>query len=253
MGLPTMTAPVTNPFSGVFGNGQIEIFPTSRTFTVPLGVASVRVRVWGAGGSGNNSGGGGGGFAMRVIDVSTVSSVAVTVGDAVFNTAGGTSSFGSFVSATGGAVGSNPPGGTGVGGDVNYTGGAGATSAGSGGAANLFGNGGGGSSSNGLNGASGGGSASSALLIGGNGIFSTGAGQYANSGAPIPPTSGMISPSIDLIGTGGGGSNAYPSGVNGGGSGANNTIGCAGGFPGGGAYGTGSVHLGGRGLVIVEY
>jgi hypothetical protein len=57
----------------------------------------------------------------------------------------------------------------------------------------------------------------------------------------------MISPSIDFIGTGGGGGALVGSGVNGGGaSGAGVGFG---GFPGGGGY----TNLGGRGLVIVEY
>jgi hypothetical protein len=251
MGLPTMTAPVTNPFSGVFGNGQIEIFPTSRTFTVPLGVANVRVRLWGAGGGGSNNGGGGAGFAMKVVDVSTVSSVAVTVGATGNQVSGGTSSFGAFVSATGGAGGVTAPfpGGTGVGGDVNYVGGTG--NQGAGGAANLFGNGGNGAPTNapGGNGASGGGGGNTQNAPGGNGIFSTGGGTVVASGSGLPPTSGMISPSIDLIGTGGGGSNAYGGGVNGGGASGN---GNPGGFPGGGGNQTITNH-GGNGLVIVEY
>jgi hypothetical protein len=57
----------------------------------------------------------------------------------------------------------------------------------------------------------------------------------------------MISPSIDFIGTGGGGGTLFASGVNGGGASANGVG--FGGFPGGG----GVTNLGGRGLVIVEY
>lgn len=244
MTMPIITASVVNPFSGVFGNGQMQIIPVSGTFVVPVGVANVRVRLWGAGGSGGNNVGGGGGFAMKVINVSGVSSVAVTVGAAVQNTTGGTSSFGSFVSATGGVGAGTGAGGTGVGGDVNYVGGT--SSVGGGGAANLFGNGGFGGGSAGGNGASGGG-ANSTNTVGGNGIFSTGGGNYVTNGAPIAPTSGMISPSIDLIGTGGGGSGLFPNGVNGGGG----AVGGYGGFPGGGTPSISGV--GGRGLVIVEY
>jgi hypothetical protein len=58
----------------------------------------------------------------------------------------------------------------------------------------------------------------------------------------------MISPSIDLIGTGGGGSGSFSSGVNGGGA---SGAGGYGGFPGGGTPSL--AHTGGRGLVIVEY
>jgi len=56
----------------------------------------------------------------------------------------------------------------------------------------------------------------------------------------------MIAPSIDLIGTGGGGViQGISDGVNGGGGSGG---GGAGGFPGGGGNSSG-----GRGLVIVEY
>jgi hypothetical protein len=58
----------------------------------------------------------------------------------------------------------------------------------------------------------------------------------------------MISPSIDLIGTGGGGSGSFPSGVNGGGASGG---GGYGGFPGGGT--PTFACTGGNGLVIVEY
>jgi hypothetical protein len=64
----------------------------------------------------------------------------------------------------------------------------------------------------------------------------------------------MITPSIDFIGTGGGGVNGAASGfavdgVNGGGAW---TFSGRGGFPGGGG-GINSGTLGGRGFVIVEY
>lgn len=251
MTIPAQIANVTNPFSGVFGNGEMQIIPVSGTFNVPVGVSRVRVRLWGAGASGLNNGAGGGGFAMKVINLGAASSVAVTVGAPTAGAAGGTSSFGTFVSATGGSATTPFTGGTGVGGDVNYSGGNGATSAGAGGAANLFGNGGNGGSGNGFNGASGGGAGTGDLTYaGGNGIFSTGGGSIVTNGAPVAATSGMISPSIDLIGTGGGGSWRMPNGVNGGGGAASANVG-SGGFPGGGTYTY--TFLGARGLVIVEY
>lgn len=247
MTIPTQVAQVVNPFSGVFGNGEMQIIPVSGTFNVPLGVSRVRVRLWGAGGSGGGPIGSGGGFAMRVIQLGSTTSVAVTVGSSATNAAGGTSSFGSYVSATGGGGSGTSGGGTGVGGDINYLGGAGATSSasgGGGGAASLFGTGGGGAF-NVVTRSGGSGGGGSSTTAGGNGIFSTGASQLSSQGSPVPPTSGMISPSIDFIGTGGGGtSSGNVDGVNGGGGAGNSGVG---GFPGGGGV------SGGRGLVIVEY
>ena len=56
---------ISNPITGVFGTGQVQIFSTSGVWTVPPGIGKVRVRLWGAGGSfcntSTNYGGGGGG------------------------------------------------------------------------------------------------------------------------------------------------------------------------------------------------
>jgi hypothetical protein len=131
------------------GFQNVQVFSASGTFTVPA--PTVEVEMWGGGpGSGacsgltNNAGssGAGAGYARKLITGLTVgATVAVTVG---FNgvggigggaapTAGGTTSFGTYVSATGGGAGvngtgagpaaGNPTPGTGVGGDVNLTGG----------------------------------------------------------------------------------------------------------------------------------
>lgn len=133
-----------------FGSGS-QTFTTSGTYVVPLGVQQVEVEVWGGGAGtfasvlGKPSGGGsGGGYARkRVTGLTPGQSIAVTAGSggsagAVGGgapTAGGTSSFGTFVSATGGSL--NPlatttdpangatPAGVGVGGDVNLKGSAG--------------------------------------------------------------------------------------------------------------------------------
>ncbi|MGC8474781.1 MAG: glycine-rich domain-containing protein [Acetobacteraceae bacterium] len=151
-----------------FGAG-VESFVTSGTFTVPNGITQVEVEVWG-GGSGSfastasiaSGGGSGGGYARKLVSGLTPGqTVAVTVGigGAGGTTAGtaaspgGSSSFGTFVSATGGSVNatasiSQPqngatPGGSGIGGDVNLTGSSGQSAfmsaAGVGGAAPLGG------------------------------------------------------------------------------------------------------------------
>lgn len=234
---------VINPITGKFGTGNIKLYPASGTFTVPKNVTSVRVRLWGGGSSGDptNGGGGGGGFALKVITgLTPLSVIPVTVG--------GTSSFGAYVSATGG---STPSGGIGVGGDINYSGGNGAAGAyygGGGGAAGLFGNGGSAgsydtSSNKGISGGSlnsgGGGGGGSSQTGGGNGISGSGASPYSSA------TPGNYL-SIDYISTGGGGM-GYTPGANGGGGGYSSS----GGFPGGGGgsnFGSGS-----PGLVIIEY
>jgi hypothetical protein len=227
MSFPIQNSIQSNPITGVFGNGQIQLFSNSGTFTVPIGVSKVRVRLWGGGG---NASGGGGGFALKVCDVSPAQAIAVTVG--IEEQA---SSFGSFVSATGGAT--SAAGGTGVGGDINHTGGTGGSAGG--GAANVFGNGG----IWGRSGFSGGG-AHTATTVGGSGMGSTGGWSDSTANNPkILPTTMPIT-SIDFIGTGGGGG-FYSHGVNGGGSGPNASNNAS--IPAAGGQ------TGGQGLVIVEY
>jgi hypothetical protein len=129
----------------------VQSFVSSGSFVVPAGVIQAEVEVWGAGAgsfastAGIASGGGsGGGYARkRVISLMTSQVIPVTVGagGAAGNTSGGlpsgggSSSFGAYVSATGGSLnplasGASPqnggtPSGLGVGGDVNIAGSAG--------------------------------------------------------------------------------------------------------------------------------
>ncbi len=127
------------------GFAQIQSFTASGSFTVPQGVSRVRVTVIGGGGAGGTDaqlpggGGGAGGRALRIISGLTPGAVIpVTVGaGGVASTSpadgspGGTSSFGVYVSATGGQGGSGGfansaaaggGGGGGAGGDVNIGG-----------------------------------------------------------------------------------------------------------------------------------
>ena len=216
---------IYNPITGVFGTGQMQIFGVgqSGTWYVPLGIGKVRVRCFGGGASI----GAGGGFAIKSIyDLTGVTSVAVTVASA-----GGTSSFGSYVSATGGTT--TPTGGSGVGGDINASGG----SVAGGGVGSLFGNGGTPSIPGGS------GYYTTLGFPAGNGILGSG-GAVSISGTLIlnNPTTGMPYFSIDFIGTGGGGcGSTYGNGINGGG-------GSLGGYPGGGGSTTGA-----PGMVIVEW
>lgn len=117
-------------------NGQV--FTTSGTFTVPAGASSIKVTVVGGGGNGGNAvngavdagGGGGGAISIKYITgITPGTAVTVTVGGAA-----GTSSFGAYCSATGGASAANRTttgpgpggaGGTATGGDINIGGGTG--------------------------------------------------------------------------------------------------------------------------------
>ena len=228
-----------NPVSGVFGTGQVQMFFTSGSWTVPTGISRVRARVWGGGGYNQ---GGGGGFSLKAVyDLTGVTSIAVTVGAGgnSTTTTGGTSSFGSYCSATGGV--SLSSGGSGSGGDINYSGGA------NGGVASIFGPGNGTVGSSGTFGGAGQGGTidqmASSGFLGIGGMTST-----ASAGAvAAPPTSGLRQFSIDYIGTGGGAASGQ-NGINGGGGGNLGTS--QGGIPGGGG---GVTAPGGQGLVIVEW
>ena len=109
---------VTVPPSGQL---QTEIFTAPGTWTKPASATQVRVTVVGGGGAGFQAPGGIGGLAMATVPVSAP--VAITVGAGGTGGgvnpggSGGTSSFGPFVSATGGGggAGTPAPGGNGSG------------------------------------------------------------------------------------------------------------------------------------------
>jgi len=121
-----------------FSQQDSLVFTTSGEFTVPMGVSEIVIEVVGAGGNGWNNGGGGGGgggYAKGSYFVAPQSVLPVTVGIGGGGVAGGTTSVGSLISATGGSdgtyvnnpqVGGGGAGGTGIGGSiVNRTGGTG--------------------------------------------------------------------------------------------------------------------------------
>ncbi len=146
----------------------------SYTWTKPANINRVRVFVTGAGAGGGGSndddaggGGGAGGTAIKIIDVSSVSTVSVTVGagsrgannNEFPSLAGGSSSFGAYCTGNGGNMSPNwgrgGSGGSATGGDINiyggdaYTGqidGANASEAGGTGGASYWGSGGAGGS-----------------------------------------------------------------------------------------------------------
>ena len=140
-----VTSATTNAFSNAYAGYGAQLFTSSGTFTVPSGVSSVKVTCFGAGGgaatAGDNGGnittgyGGTGGFAMGVYSVTPGAAITVTVGTGgtgaqgavnlttYTGTAGGSSSFGALISATGGG-----------GGSARYNNGAGPTTQGTNGA-----------------------------------------------------------------------------------------------------------------------
>jgi hypothetical protein len=187
-----------------FGAG-VQTFSSSSTFVVPTGVTQVEVELWGGGSgsfasvAGTSSGGGsGGGYARkRIAGLTQGQQIAITVGaggsgGTVGGTpplAGGPSTFGSLVSATGGSLnylaavtspqnGATPPG-VGVGGDVILSGSAGQAGAGTqggmGGAGPM-----GGAQNSGTTGVPG-------LFPGGG---ASGAGTGANSSTPYAGAAG---------------------------------------------------------------
>jgi len=105
----------TLPAGGGFSN--MDVFTAPGTWTNPGNISKVKVTVVGGGGGGGNSsvpantpaettGGGGGGVAIEVIPFPTATNVTVTRGaGGGGGSAGGTSSFGAYCSATGGSAG----------------------------------------------------------------------------------------------------------------------------------------------------
>ena len=136
---------------GEFNQYEVFHWASTITWTKPAGITGTRilVHVWGAGGSGTygnagsalGKGGGGGGLAVKYIDVGSLGAtetLTIGAGSTVYNGIGGTSSFGSHCSATGGNSGNNNTanegsaaeygiGGLGLNGDKNQRGGPGGT------------------------------------------------------------------------------------------------------------------------------
>lgn len=130
----------------------VEVFTSTGTWSKPTGCLSIVVHVIGGGGNGATAtssgfplihvvgaGGGAGGYSRKLIDVTAISSVTVTVGAAA-----GTSSFGAHCSAAGGVnavTTTSGSGGVGSDGDINTRGGGGTISGGKGGDSVLAGGG----------------------------------------------------------------------------------------------------------------
>ena len=189
------TAPSTIQGAGgqaLASNGEfrsIQVFTASGTYTRPAGLVRAKITVVGGGGGGGTSGGGGGGGgggAIRVVAEATIgASQSVIIGNSgaagfgvgINGSAGGTTSFGTLLSATGGSGGAGSNGfggggGLGASGDMNIGGSGGGTgsSAGAGiGGSSIFGGGGNGNGGDGRNYGGGGGG------VGGSGPAGAGA------------------------------------------------------------------------------
>ena len=99
--------------SAAGGLQSTQFFTSSGTYTRPAGISKIRVYVTGGGGAGGNGdgsvfysaagSGGAGGTAIELINASSMTTVAVTIGAGAIRGGAnsGTSSFGSFCSATG--------------------------------------------------------------------------------------------------------------------------------------------------------
>jgi hypothetical protein len=106
---------------------QATVFNSGGTWTCPTGVTRAKVTVIGGGGCGGynkgSNNGGVGGYASGTYDVTPGTGYSVTVGAGAVTggpsgSAGGSSAFSSFLSATGGADGTTAASGSGTGGTI---------------------------------------------------------------------------------------------------------------------------------------
>ena len=236
---------------GISQNGQVYTAQGTSTFTVPAGVTSISVKVWGGGGGGGAGGssaaggaGGGAGYVSGTITVTPGETLDVYVGGGgaagTRNTSGGGGGGGGsstiYRSTTPLAVSS---GGGGGGGGRNTSthiggaGGAGGGAAGINGSASLANGGGGGGSTVGGTAGSGtnSGTAGSSLTggLGANGSTGSSDGSGAIGGLAFGGNGGAVT-STTRAGGGGGGAGNF-----GGGGGAGAGTGAGGGGGGGGS------------------
>ncbi len=253
---------------GISQNGQVYTTQGASTFTVPSGVTSITVKLWGAGGGGGAGGsaaaggaGGGGGSATGTITVTPGETLNVYVGGGgaagTRNTSGGGGGGGAYSSIYRGstplAIAAGGGGGGGGRSTATHTGGAGGAGGGTNGAAgnNAGGttvNRGGGFGTQAAGGAAGtgvnAGTAGSALVggLGANGSTNTTDGSGAAGGLIGGGNGGGVTSTNRPAG--GGGASGWFGG--GGGGGAGTTSG-GGGGGGGSSYGTGLTLAAGSG------
>lgn len=106
--------------SSLFGMQSVQVFTSSGTWTRPAGVNKVLIFVTGGGDDipGGSSNGGAGATAIKFLDVSSISSATITVG----NNSGGDSSWVEASNTITGGGASESNGGTATGGDLNLDG-----------------------------------------------------------------------------------------------------------------------------------
>lgn len=244
---------------GISQNGQVYTTQGASSFTVPSGVTSLTVKLWGGGGGGGAGGsaaaggaGGGAGEATGTISVTPGETLTVYVGGGgsagTRNTAGGGGGGGAYSSIYRGttalAIAAGGGGGGGGRNSAGNTGGAGGAGGGTNGIAGATsgagGGGGGGTQSAGGAGGTGGtndGSAGSSLTggLGGDGRTSGTTDGSGASGGLASGGNGGGAIATSRAGGGGGGAGYF-----GGGGGSSSSSGSgAGGGGGGSSYGTG--------------
>lgn len=128
-GTSTTLVPPVSAIAAQLPYRGVQVYTTTSTWTVPAGVTRAWVSVSGGGGGGGGAtsstgaaggGGGGGATGQKLVDLTGVTSVSVTigaggtagVGGGATPGAGGTSSFGAFITAAGGSAGINSSGGS---------------------------------------------------------------------------------------------------------------------------------------------
>jgi len=245
---------------------DVQTFNSSGTWTKPSGnFQYVKVQLWGGGGSGAKGansvpggGGGGGGYNEVILNYSSLSDTAVTIGSGgasvtanADGNAGGTTSFGTLVYAYGGGGGGvDGVAGGGGGGGGPFSAGVSSTSRTAGNGAGLAGNGGDGTSISGVNGENG----TDGSFGGGGGGGSTNNSSDTNGagGSSVYGGGGGGAGAVDSSpGPGAGGVSFYGGAGGAGAFDANNAT--AGTAPGGGGGGseTGNSGAGANGRAII--
>ena len=215
--------------TGLILQSQAQIVVTNPTspWTVPAGITSIKVEVWGGGGGGGgvtafwgtNGGGGGGGGAYNKATLTVVPGQTYTLTIGAGGTGGGSATIGgtgdpTTVSGTGGLVAAN--GGTGGGGgyfDNGIAGPAGSegfSDGGNGGASSGNGSGGGGGAGNATPTGTGNGGAGSNTAAGSAGLGSPNSAPYAGGlGAAAKTSNGVGNSCTALSGGGSGGRSSF--------------------------------------------